>query len=238
MKANAIKQLKASALGMNQFILEQARQSSLPFKHYYALEAPINTNIFKYSEEYRADKSLQPQVLIGAFNTSDSRKGFSMLVEALKLLAKKLTPEHLRLSIMVLQDTDISNLKADCYKFIEFEFAKTPENLARLYHQADLFVNTSIDDSGPLMMSEAIFCGVPFVATNVGITSELVSFDANLGCSVPVLDAEKLADTLYNVLFSSVENKLVPSNERAISARKYYSQFYSLEKLMKELLEH
>jgi glycosyltransferase involved in cell wall biosynthesis len=235
-KASTIKQLNASALGMNQYVLNQAKSSSLPFKNYYGLEAPIDQSIFKYSEEFRADDTRQPKLLIGAFNPSDKRKGFNTLVSALSLLAKRLTDKNLRLTIMVLSNTDTSPLVASCYDFYKFDYAKTPESLAKLYHQADLFVNTSLDDSGPLMISEAIFCGVPFIATNVGITGELINFDSNLGYSVPILDPDSLADKLFNVLFSPTESKLIPSNERAVSARNYYSQFESLEQLMIKLV--
>lgn len=235
MKYDAIRQLDASAIGINKYILNQAQSSSLPFKDYYSLEAPIDQTIFQFNDKYRSGGSHQPKILIGAFNPTDKRKGFNTLVSALHLLEKQLLQNDLRLTIMVLSDTDISPLEAYCYDFYRFEFAKTPEDLAKLYHHADLFVNTSLDDSGPLMISEAIFCGVPFIATNVGITSELVNFNSDLGFSVPILDADTLAETMFKVLFSSPENRLVPSKERANVAREYYSQFESLKQLITRL---
>ncbi len=67
---------------------------------------------------------------------------------------------------------------------------------------ADLFVHTSCSEGIPLVVMEALSCGLPVLATDVGGVSELV--DSTTGGLMPALiDAEKLTDCLWVMLQDS-----------------------------------
>lgn len=57
---------------------------------------------------------------------------------------------------------------------------KNPEEIRRLYHQADLFLLPSISDPNPLTCIEALWCGLPlFLSEHVGNVNEVVKTGMN-----------------------------------------------------------
>ena len=228
--ADLVKQMKVSALCINKLLECQAKRSSIPFNNYHLVKPPIDPDIFRFvpRSNKRSDQRI---IFIGAYNQNDERKGFCFLAVALKKLAYKLAESHLRLSIMVPIGTDLMLLRAPCYDFVEFKFATTPQDLAALYQEADLFVNTSLDDSGPLMITEALFCGVPIVASSVGVVNELLAHDSALGRKVEVFDDQSLAEEIYSALFST-DKSIMPSRQIELSSKKYYEKFMSLKGLI------
>jgi glycosyltransferase involved in cell wall biosynthesis len=71
--------------------------------------------------------------------------------------------------------------------------------LSKAYQSADLFVSTSIQDSGPMMVNESIMCGTPVVAFEVGVVPDLVK-DGVSGYRVPVMDTAALSKNMAKVL--------------------------------------
>ena len=64
---------------------------------------------------------------------------------------------------------------------------------------ADLFVHTSSSEGLPFVIMEALSCGLPVLATDVGGVSELVN-SATGGLMPASIDAEKLTDCLWALL--------------------------------------
>nr|NLU58809.1 glycosyltransferase [Pseudomonas sp. BIGb0427] len=81
---------------------------------------------------------------------------------------------------------------------IQFDYCQGDAALAALYRKADLFVSTSIEDAGPMMVGEALMCGVPVVAFDVGIATELVEEGRN-GFIVDRLDVRQMAARILSV---------------------------------------
>lgn len=69
------------------------------------------------------------------------------------------------------------------------------EAILPYYHQADVFVMTSLWEGLPTALLEALACGVPAVVTNVGGMPTVVQDDEN-GYVLRARDAEQLADLL------------------------------------------
>jgi glycosyltransferase involved in cell wall biosynthesis len=66
------------------------------------------------------------------------------------------------------------------------------DRLAPLYRSADLFVLSSDFDNSPNVVLEAMACGLPVVATDVGGVAEYVS-TSHGGALTPARDADALA---------------------------------------------
>jgi glycosyltransferase involved in cell wall biosynthesis len=80
---------------------------------------------------------------------------------------------------------------------VEFAGRKTPEELCRLYNGSDLFVLPSSGEALPSVVTEAMLCGTPIVATDVGgIRDQLAGF----GSIVPPNNPEELASAIREVL--------------------------------------
>lgn len=74
----------------------------------------------------------------------------------------------------------------------------SPE-LLRLYQQADIFVLPTRADFSPLVVPEAMACGLPVVATTVGAIPELVEHGIS-GVLVPPGDADALGQALASLI--------------------------------------
>jgi glycosyltransferase involved in cell wall biosynthesis len=79
-----------------------------------------------------------------------------------------------------------------------------PGDLGDVYRAADVFCLASRREGCPNVVREALACGVPVVATDVGGTPELIDGD-DCGLLVPARDAEALGRALDTALSASWE---------------------------------
>lgn len=80
---------------------------------------------------------------------------------------------------------------------VRFLGAKTPVELAALYQRADLFVLPSTTEALPSAVTEAMLCGTPIVATDVGSIREQL---AGYGLLVRPGNSAELAAAIGNVI--------------------------------------
>ena len=79
-----------------------------------------------------------------------------------------------------------------------FTFAGFHSNPAALYHEGDVFALSSISEGFPFSVIEAMACGRPVVATDVGGVKEAVA--GGVGIVVPPRGHEALGDGLADLL--------------------------------------
>ncbi len=92
------------------------------------------------------------------------------------------------------------------------------EDLPLYYNAADLFVLPSKSGEGlPLVALEALACGLPVIATNVGGTSEVMSED--YGKLVPPNSPESLAEAILE--FSHKDLAILKKKSRMMMEQKY-----------------
>jgi glycosyltransferase involved in cell wall biosynthesis len=73
------------------------------------------------------------------------------------------------------------------------------QTLAKCYQAADLFMHATLADTWGLTITEALGCGTPVVATQVGGIPEQV-LDGQTGLLVPSRDAKAFADAVHHLL--------------------------------------
>ncbi len=95
---------------------------------------------------------------------------------------------------------------------IVFHGVQTKAVVADFMQRADLLVLPSLWDNAPCVLIEAMACGLPILATQVGGIPEIV--DEAVGCLVPPDDSAALADALARML-----NILPSYDRRDIAAR-------------------
>jgi glycosyltransferase involved in cell wall biosynthesis len=71
--------------------------------------------------------------------------------------------------------------------------------LQTLYAEADIFALPTRGDCTPLVIAEAMACGLPIVATNVGSIPDMVR-DGHSGILVPPSRPQQLADALHTLV--------------------------------------
>lgn len=111
-------------------------------------------------------------ILCGGYSLKDKRKGFSYLLEALRLFSDKI--EHRNVVLLLLGKGAIDESLIDKkIKLVSPGFLNL-EGLFTAYYAADVFISASVDDSGPYMVNYSIACGTPVISFPIGIALDIV----------------------------------------------------------------
>ncbi|SRR5579871_36189 len=124
-------------------------------------------------------------------------KGIGELIAA----AGQLAPSHPKLRVVCIGEGVMeAELRAKITNpaLIDFAGRKTPEEIARWMAACDVLCLPSYSEGCPNVLLEALFCGRPVVASNVGGIPELV--DENCAILVPPRDSAALARGLSDAL--------------------------------------
>jgi glycosyltransferase involved in cell wall biosynthesis len=96
------------------------------------------------------------------------------------------------------------------------------DDVAEYYNIADVYVLTSMWEEWSNTIMEAMACGIPVIATNVGANPYLVK-DGQTGFLFPVKNSQALAQKIAYVLDHQSEVKRI-SSEALLSMKKYTKQ--------------
>jgi glycosyltransferase involved in cell wall biosynthesis len=112
---------------------------------------------------------------------------------------------------------------------VHFLGAQTPSQLARLYQEADLFVLPSSGEALPSVVAEAMLCGTPVVATNVGGIVEQVG---TFGITVTPGQADPLAHAI-----KSIFSKYADFSERGRQMTEFAREQSSIENMIQRHIQ-
>jgi glycosyltransferase involved in cell wall biosynthesis len=131
--------------------------------------SPKDKNLLR--ERYQVKKSPYMILFSGYDGVRDARKGFHHLTTAISLV-KNVLPENVSLGVIGSNGpTDLDELGFKTYYFGNI---KDQEVMRDLYALSDLFVLPSTQDNLPNTVIEAMACGCPTIAFNVGGIPDLV----------------------------------------------------------------
>ncbi|MFQ5676386.1 MAG: glycosyltransferase [bacterium] len=88
--------------------------------------------------------------------------------------------------------------KIACLKNTEYRGAFEPDDRSHLFSECDLLVMPSIGENYPFILREALFAGVPVVATDIAGIPEIVQHGKN-GFLYPPGDVNALADIFISI---------------------------------------
>ena len=203
-KLNAWKSLDLTIVGISRWMADCARASSLLQHHRIEqipngldteLYRPIESQIARQLLRLPADKRL---VLFGACHaTSDKRKGFHLLQAALQQLNQLDWKADLELVVLGAsppeQPLDIG-FKVHYLGTVQDELTQ-----ALVYSAADVFVLPSIQENLSNMILEALACGTPCVAFNIGGMPDMIEHQSN-GYLVQPYQVQDLAQGIVWVI--------------------------------------
>lgn len=154
-------------------------------------------------------------ILFGAVNAaSDKRKGGDYLLEALRML----DPEKYVLGIFGSKEV---NLGLEGFEIINFGRLSDDLHLSLIYNAADVFVAPSVQENLANTVMEALTCGTPAVAFDIGGMSDMILPGEN-GYLAKPFDVTELARGIEDMA------ALQRSKEEI---RKTVSERFSLEKV-------
>lgn len=201
-KSINVAMMNASILCCSSRIMEDAKASAIPYKEYINLPIPINHKVFTPKKSVDSDGLFR--VLTNANDVNNPRKGFSYLLQVLVQLDQMLSGEAI-ICIMCLDSSPFLQMRFRHIEFQEFSYCENDEALASLYRSVNLFVNTSIEDAGPMMLVEALMCGVPVISFDVGMANELIR-DGHNGHVVSMFDSKSIAEKIFKYSIAGVSH--------------------------------
>lgn len=229
--------MNITIVGCSNWITECARQSSL-FKNKLCVNIPNAIDVEKYKPieksiaknilNIKSDKKI---ILFGAMSsTSDERKGFNYLLEAIQHLDKNKY-------IAVIFGNDKRN--EDIEKYLEtiyFGQLSDDYSLSLLYSSADVFVAPSKQENLANTVMESLACGTPVVAFEIGGMKDMIKHNYN-GYLANPFNTEDLANGITyciddNLNLSKNARDYVLSNFTYEIIGKKYIELY--EKLKKQ----
>jgi len=156
-------------------------------------------------------------ILFGCSDFMDRRKGAILLKETLqKYFSKK---EALDLCLVTFGETNgftFDNIDID---WIHLGTLSTNYQMNALYQSADLFVNPSLDDLGPVIMIEAFVNKLPIVSFDIGIAKDIIINGVN-GNIAKNFDIE-----IFSFLMKHNLDSLNKNFSDNVKIKKLYSQF-------------
>lgn len=184
--------INADLFSSSYYDLAFAKKSMIKFNNYYQLYYPIDEDIFKPLETSKK-KCDEITLFTNVNSVGDPRKGFNYLLNILINLDKKITK---KIRFLCLSNEEYSAYHFDNIRFEEFLFCKNVNDLVSLYQQTDIFLCASIEDSAPMMLQEALLCGVPAITFDTGVGVQFIQ-NGRQGYVVPRYDTKAFEDKLF-----------------------------------------
>jgi glycosyltransferase involved in cell wall biosynthesis len=187
----------------------------------------ISTDCYKFKRENSAGKG-RPWRLVFVGQLIE-QKQVDKLLRALARL-----PQNIELQLVFHVDLLREKLEQLTRQLglqdrVAFLGAKSPAELASIYQQADLMVLPSFGEALPSVVTEAMLCGTPVVATDVGgIRDQLGGF----GTVVPPGDVDQLAKAIAEVI-----DHYVRFIDNAEAMSQYARRRFSIDAMVESHLE-
>ena len=121
-----------------------------------------------------------------------------ILIEALKDICSRDKEINKKLSFNILGDSSLLEfLRKNNFEYNFKSIIKNENELIRSYQNSDFFLNQSIQDTGPVMINEALACGVPVVSFKIGISNDVIrnNFNGYLATDI----SKKLGDRIIEI---------------------------------------
>lgn len=240
-KAKAWEGVQLTIVTPSQWLAKCASSSSL-FKGLRIEVIPygLDTTRYKPMKRHMAREILGlPQnkcliLFVAEKATNDARKGFHLLQPALQLLSKSEWQNSL--SVVVVGGSQPNDPPEFGFETQYLGKLSDEISLALVYAAADVFVAPSLQDNLPNTVMEALACGTPCVAFNIGGMPDLIEHQQN-GYLAQPYKTEDLAQGLAWVLADTDRHfklcnyaraKAEQSFTQKLQARRYSALFEEL----------
>ena len=239
-KRKLYRRTNMNLVGVSEWITSQIRQSVMGELPTTTIQNAVDSTKYFPLEKSTAKLKLgiSPEEKTVAFsvssNPADLRKGFDIVVKAIGRVQTPIT--FLPMSIGDNPEALLESMPPNC-KMLTPEHLSTPSELSRYYSAADLLWHPSRADTSSLVSMEAMSCGTPVIAADVGGVAEVVgraddSEADSCGRLIPPDDPEALARST-DLLF----NKPHRLAEMGQQARQRVKQRFCINRFTEEHLE-
>ncbi len=193
---------------------------------------PINTDVFKPIDFVTCRQQLhlplqKKYILFAAVNVTNRFKGYHEFLKSLELLNNKYP--HLKNVLEILVAGRVKD--ANAFTNLPFPYrllgSLTEEKMIVLYNAIDIYVTSSLQENLPNTIMEAMACGKPVVAFQVGGIPEMVNHLQN-GYLAEYKNFDDLAKGIYWALFEA-DYSILSKNAREKVINHYSEQNIALQ---------
>jgi glycosyltransferase involved in cell wall biosynthesis len=235
-------QMNLTLVSSSNWLAEESMRSELlRTKNSHVIPTPIDFNIYTNinKEKARTDLRLplgKKLILAGAMNLEDERKGFHFLIEALQNIYNSNNKLCSELELVVFGKLDETVFNKIPFKVHQLGRLNNEDDIVKAYNTADIYLAPSLEDNLPNTIMEAMSCGIPVVAFNVGGIPDMIDHNTN-GILATLLSSEELAngiklllndDSLRKNFSNSAREKVIKNFDQIIIAEKYFEVYKSL----------
>lgn len=205
-KAQNILYMNAEIMSNADYDLEFAKKSAVRFSKFWNYFYPVDEEIFT---PLNSSKEENTKWLFSIANfANDVRKGFSYVLQTLIYLDRKI-PRGQKIKFLCLAPELFEEYTFQNISFEKFAFCKNVNDLAKVYNSADVFLCTAVEDSAPMMLEEALLCGVPSVSFDVGTARQFIA-DGKNGFVAKRFDEIDFAEKVFSLLYSPPKTLQTP----------------------------
>jgi glycosyltransferase involved in cell wall biosynthesis len=216
-KKKYIEKTNLTIIACTSTLLNQANNSSL-FKNLKKekLLLSVNERIFIPGNKLSARESFNiPKekkiIFFGASSIQEERKGMSYFIKSLQYLSLISNKSYKNEDVFLLiAGNNIGEIQFP-FEYKHVGYLSSQEELAKAYQACDLFACPSIEDSGPLMINQAIMSGRPVVAFEMGVAPDLVKC-GETGYLAKLYNIKDFSKGLNNILELDNNNWQLMSN--------------------------
>jgi glycosyltransferase involved in cell wall biosynthesis len=240
-KAKAWKNLNLTLVTPSQWLADCANNSSL-FRNSRIEVIPNGLDVNQYkpfdrnvARELLNLPDIKHLLLFGAASrTSDRRKGFHLLLAALKKLSNNQL--HNQIELIVFGSSQPMDPPDLGFKTHYLGKINGDLPLSLVYSAANVFIAPSLEDNLPNTVMEALACGIPSVAFNIGGMSDMIEHKRNGYLAEPYA-IEDLANGIawvledkdrYSALSFRARQKVEQEFSLEIQARHYLDLYEEL----------
>ncbi|MCF7820266.1 MAG: glycosyltransferase family 4 protein [Candidatus Pacebacteria bacterium] len=231
------KNLNLTIVSPSNWLANQAKKSKLlKNKTITVIPNGLNTKVFKPINKEVAKNILnlppnKKYILFGATNaTSDKRKGYEYMKKALNIYKQKYKKNN-EIEALVFGASRPKNEEDIAIKINYLGKISDDTTLALIYSASELVIIPSLQDNLPNIVMEALSCGTPCVAFNVGGIPDMINHKENGYLANPYL-SEELAEGIDWILKDEDEREKI-----SLKARKKVLDNYTLEKVASQYVQ-
>ena len=211
--------------------LEEASISlgAVPSKH-TLIRNGVNTTDFYYKplDACRNQLNLDPnEKIIVMVGSLIRRKGFDVVIRALSALKKgnDTVAQSIKLYIIGSEGPE-GDFRQHLFQLIEetgiqeqvvFQGPVPNKQLVDWYNSADLFCLASRREGSPNVLTEALACGCPAIATDVGAVNEILLCETTLEHSIPAGDVEATRKAISQALNKKYDRQSISNTYQKYS---------------------
>lgn len=195
---NATKQLcaRARAIFVISEKLKQSMKSHGLIGNYEVINNVVDTTIFKPVRHVRTNGQLK---ILHVSSLVEREKNISGIIETITLLKK--SGKEFFITIVGGGLADITNYQKQVNEnglkeHVYFAGHRSPEEVAELMNDSDVFLLMSHYEGMPVVVLESISCGLPVISTDVGEVKHIVP--SKMGNIIPVRGVDAACEILFN----------------------------------------